>query len=94
MLKASGRAVQTKDKIHLSASRGVVIGELSFKTGEPDYTLFVDGKAIGATEAEPEGDTFIQHMFTSQWAESTFSLPPLARPQSHLLSPLSFSRSS
>ena len=26
---------------------------LSFATGEPDYTLFVDGKAIGKTEAKP-----------------------------------------
>ena len=26
---------------------------LSFATGEPDYTLFVDGKVIGKTEAKP-----------------------------------------
>ena len=57
MLTASGWAVQTKDKINLSASRGVAVCELSFKTGEPDYTLFVDGKAIGTNEAKPEGDT-------------------------------------
>jgi type I restriction enzyme R subunit len=25
------------------------------KTGEPDYTLFVDGKAIGTIEAKPAG---------------------------------------
>ena len=31
--------------------------ELSFTTGEPDYTLFVDGKALGTTEAKPEGAT-------------------------------------
>ena len=49
-LTASGWAVQTKDKINLSAARGVAICELSFATGEPDYTLFVDGKAIGTTE--------------------------------------------
>ena len=29
--------------------------ELSFKGGEPDYTLFVDGKAIGTIEAKPTG---------------------------------------
>jgi type I restriction enzyme R subunit len=57
MLLASGWAVQTKDKINLSAQRGVAIGELSFKTGEPDYTLFVDGKAIGTVEAKPAGVT-------------------------------------
>ena len=47
MLKASGWEVQSKDAVNLSASHGVAIRELSFKTGEPDYTLFVDGKAIG-----------------------------------------------
>ena len=47
MLAASGWTVQTKDKINLSASRGVAICELSFATGEPDYTLLVEGKAIG-----------------------------------------------
>ena len=33
--------------------------ELSFKTGEPDYTLFVDHKAIGTVEAKPEGHSLI-----------------------------------
>ena len=47
MLTASGWAVQTKDRINLSASRGVAVCELTFATGEPDYTLFVDAKAIG-----------------------------------------------
>jgi type I restriction enzyme R subunit len=46
--------VQTKDKINLSASRGVAVCELSFATGEPDYTLFVDGKALGTVEAKPQ----------------------------------------
>lgn len=49
--------MQTKDKINLSASRGVAVCELSFATGEPDYTLFVDGKALGTTEAKPAGAT-------------------------------------
>lgn len=52
MLTASGWAVQTKDKINLSAARGVAIGELFF---EPDYVLFFDFNAIGTTEAKPEG---------------------------------------
>lgn len=56
-LTASGWIVQTKDKINLSASRGVAICELSFATGEPDYTLFVDGKALGIVEAKPAGVT-------------------------------------
>lgn len=58
ILHASGWAVQSKDEINLSAGRGVTISELSFTTGEPDYTLFVDGKAIGTVEAKPQGTAF------------------------------------
>src|ERR1035437_3693957 len=58
-LTASGWAVQTKDKINLAASRGVAVCELAFATGEPDYTLFVDGKALGTVEAKPEGHSLI-----------------------------------
>jgi len=58
-LTASGWAVQTKDKINLSAARGVAIGELSFVTGEPDYTLFVDGKSLGTIEAKPAGHSLV-----------------------------------
>jgi type I restriction enzyme, R subunit len=57
MLAASGWAVQARDEINLTAARGVAVSELSFKTGEPDYTLFVDGKAIGTVEAKPAGVT-------------------------------------
>ncbi len=57
MLTASGWAVQSKNEINLSAALGVAICELSFKTGEPDYTLFVEGKAIGTVEAKPVGTT-------------------------------------
>jgi len=56
-LIAAGWVIQSKDSINLSASRGVAICELSFATGEPDYTLFVDGKAIVTVEAKPEGET-------------------------------------
>ena len=47
--------VQDKSAVNLAASRGVAVRELSFKGGEPDYTLFVDGKAIGTIEAKPAG---------------------------------------
>ncbi len=57
MLVASGWRVQTKDTVNLSAARGVAICELSFVTGAPDYTLFVDGRTIGTAEAKPEGVT-------------------------------------
>src|SRR3990170_8068258 len=55
LLEQCGWTVQDKNAANLSASRGVAVRELSFKTGEPDYTLFVDGKAIGTVEAKPEG---------------------------------------
>jgi len=58
-LAASGWAVQTKDKINLSAARGVAVCELSFATGEPDYTLFVDAKALGTAEAKPAGHSLV-----------------------------------
>ena len=57
MLVASGWIVQSKDAINLWASQGVALCELSFSTGEPDYTLFVDGRAIGTIEAKPIGIT-------------------------------------
>ena len=54
-LNACGWVVQERNAINLSAARGVAVCELTFKTGEPDYTLFVDGKALGTVEAKPEG---------------------------------------
>lgn len=55
LLTLGGWMVQDKKSVNLAAARGVAIPELSFKTGAPDYTLFVDGKAIGVVEAKPEG---------------------------------------
>ena len=47
---------QIKEKINLATSR-VAVCELSFASGEPDYTLFVDGKTLVTVEAKPEGVT-------------------------------------
>jgi type I restriction enzyme R subunit len=55
-LSACGWTVQTRETLNLSASLGVAVCELSFTTGEPDYSLFVQGKAIGTIEAKPEGE--------------------------------------
>jgi len=59
LLARCGWIVQDKPSVNLSAARGVAVAELSFKTGEPDYALFVDGKAIGTVEAKPAGHTLI-----------------------------------
>jgi type I restriction enzyme R subunit len=55
LLVLCGWVVQDKNDANLLAARGVAVREVSFNTGEPDYTLFVDGKAIGTVEAKPEG---------------------------------------
>ena len=59
LLERGGWQVQDKSSVNLQAARGVAVRELSFKTGEPDYTLFVDGKAIGTVEAKPVGHSLI-----------------------------------
>src|SRR5574341_1380467 len=59
LLGRCGWQVQDKSSVNLQAARGVAVRELSFKTGEPDYTLFVDGKAIGTVEAKPVGHSLI-----------------------------------
>src|ERR1017187_10602824 len=74
MLPASGWTVQTKDKINLSASRGVALCELSFATGEPDYTIFVDAKALGTLEAKPEGHSLVGVEEQSRSEEHTSEL--------------------
>src|ERR1035437_4046919 len=81
-LVASGWAIQTKEKINLTAARGVAICELSFKTGEPDYTLFVESKAIGTTEAKPEGDTLtgVEEQSTKYVSGVPFGLPAWKTP--------------
>lgn len=81
-LARCGWVVQTKDKINLSASRGVAVCELSFKTGEPDYTLFVDGKAIGTVEAKPVGVTLtsVEEQSAKYVAGVPFGLPAWQSP--------------
>ncbi len=59
MLSSCGWAVQDRQNANLSAARDVTVAELSFKTGEPDYTLFVDDKTLGAVEAKPEGNSLV-----------------------------------
>jgi len=59
LLERCGWQVQDKSSVNLQAARGIAVRELSFKTGEPDYTLFVDGKAIGTIEAKPVGHSLI-----------------------------------
>ncbi len=74
LLEVCGWVVQDRQEANLAVARGVAVRELSFETGEPDYTLFVDGKAIGTIEAKPEG--FPLAGVSEQSAKYIVGLPP------------------
>src|SRR5271167_1630073 len=57
LLQQSGWIVQDRSQTNLAAGPGVAIREALLKTGEADYLLFADGKAIATVEAKPEGYT-------------------------------------
>jgi type I restriction enzyme R subunit len=55
LLTAAGWLVQDRSATNLSAGLGVAVREFPLKTGEADYLLFVERKAIGAIEAKKVG---------------------------------------
>lgn len=57
LLAGCGWTVQDRAAMNLFASRGVAVREFPLETGEADYLLFVDRKAVGIVEAKPEGMT-------------------------------------
>ena len=57
LLASCGWTVQDRAGMNLFASRGVAVREFPLETGEADYLLFVDRKAVGIVEAKPEGTT-------------------------------------
>lgn len=56
-LTACGWKVQSRVEMNLYAGRGIAVREFPLSTGEADYLLFVDRKAVGVVEAKPEGVT-------------------------------------
>jgi type I restriction enzyme, R subunit len=56
-LIASGWTIQDMSGLNRYASLGVAVREFPLATGEADYLLFIDGKAVGVVEAKPEGTT-------------------------------------
>lgn len=54
-LTAASWAVKSRNAMNLYASRDVAVREFPLETGEADYLLFVDRKAVGVVEAKPEG---------------------------------------
>ncbi len=58
MLSAAGWEIQSKDKIDLSASKGVAVREYQTDAGFADYALFVERKPVGVIEAKKEDEGF------------------------------------
>jgi type I restriction enzyme R subunit len=56
-LEACGWIIQSRSEMNLYAGKGVAVREFPMETGEADYLLFVDRKAMGVVEAKPEGAT-------------------------------------
>ncbi len=86
LLEKCGWTVQDKAAVNLSAARGVAVCELSFQTGEPDYTLFVDGRVIGTVEAKKEG-----HSLTGVEDQSEKYVAGVPSDLPHWRTPLPFS---
>lgn len=56
MLIEAGWLVQSKNKVDLSANKGVAIREYQTDVGPADYVLFVDRKPVGIIEAKREDE--------------------------------------
>ena len=54
-LSRCGWIVQDYRRMNISAGPGVAIREFPLATGEADYLLYLDAKAVGVVEAKPEG---------------------------------------
>jgi len=57
LLESAGWGIQNLDELNLGAALGIAVREFPLKTGEADYLLFVDRKAVGVIEAKPAGNT-------------------------------------
>ena len=57
LLKKAGWAVQDYGQVNLGASLGVAVREFPLISGFADYLPFIEGEAVGAIEAKPEGTT-------------------------------------
>ena len=56
-LSACGWTIQDMSGLNRYASLGVAVREFPLDTGEANYLLFLDGKAVAIVEAKPEGRT-------------------------------------
>jgi type I restriction enzyme R subunit len=75
-LQACGWTIQSRRDLNLYAARGVAVREFPLDTGEADYLLFVDRKAVGVAEVTIDGTTL--SVVADQAAKYSVGLP-LAR---------------
>jgi len=62
--------VQDYRQMNISAGAWVATREFPLSTGEADYLLYADGKAIGVVEAKPEGyNPDNRHRRRQAWTE-------------------------
>ena len=57
LLELAGWRVQDLKDYDPTQALGIAVREFPFESGEGDYALFVDRKAVGVIEAKPEGTT-------------------------------------
>ena len=84
-LERCGWTVQDYRDMNISAAQGVAVREFPLTTGESDYMLYADGKAIGVVEAKPEG-----HSLTGVETQSGKYLDGLPANLPHYRLPLPF----
>ena len=77
-LAACGWTVQDRKDTNLYAGRGVAVREFPLETGEADYLLFVDRKAVSVVEAKAEGATLSG--VAEQAGRYSIGLPPNVPP--------------
>ena len=56
-LELAGWTVQDYRQMNISAGLGVAVREFPLTTGDADYMLYADARAIGVVEAKPKGHT-------------------------------------
>lgn len=56
-LEQAGWLVQDYRQMNITAGLGVAVREFPLTTGDADYMLYADAKAIGVVEAKPKGHT-------------------------------------
>lgn len=56
-LEQAGWIVQDYRQMNITAGLGVAVREFPLTTGDADYMLYADAKAIGVVEAKPKGHT-------------------------------------